>query len=52
MDGVLVGFPISDHELRWVRAGHGTALMVDPDGDEFDEPKGHGRALGLDYTFK
>ena len=40
-----------DPDVSWVRAGHDPALVYDPDTDEFDELKGHGMALGLDYTF-
>jgi sigma-B regulation protein RsbU (phosphoserine phosphatase) len=35
-------------EVNWVRAGHDPALIYDPVGDNFDELKGHGCALGLD----
>jgi sigma-B regulation protein RsbU (phosphoserine phosphatase) len=42
----------SDHEVRWVRAGHDPALIYDPDTDEFDELKGRGSALGLDISFE
>ena len=39
-------------EIRWVRAGHDPALVYDPSTDAFDELKGQGLALGLDYTFE
>ena len=40
------------HEIRWVRAGHDPALIYKPESDEFDELKGQGLALGIDYTFE
>jgi len=40
------------HEISWVRAGHDPALIYNPDSNEFDELKGKGLALGLDYTFQ
>ena len=39
-------------EIRWVRAGHDPALIYDPATDAFDELKGKGPALGLDYSFE
>jgi len=39
-------------EISWVRAGHDPALIYSPESDEFDELKGEGLALGLDYTFE
>jgi sigma-B regulation protein RsbU (phosphoserine phosphatase) len=40
------------HEICWVRAGHDPALIYNPESNEFDELKGKGLALGLDYTFE
>ncbi|MFW2365069.1 MAG: SpoIIE family protein phosphatase [Desulforhopalus sp.] len=40
------------HEISWVRAGHDPAIIYDPESGEFDELKGQGLALGLDYTFE
>ncbi len=42
----------SQRKVCWVRAGHDPALLYDTDSGEFDELKGHGLALGVDYTFK
>ncbi|MFC1533745.1 SpoIIE family protein phosphatase [Thermodesulfobacteriota bacterium] len=42
----------SERKVRWVRAGHDPALVYDPDTDRFYELKGHGMALGVDYTFE
>ena len=42
----------AEQEVCWVRAGHDPAMVYDPDTDEFDELKGHGVALGLDYNFE
>ena len=39
-------------EIRWVRAGHDPAIIYDPQSGEFDELKGRGPALGLDYSFE
>lgn len=39
-------------EVRWVRAGHDPAIIYDPESGEFDELKGRGLALGLDYSFE
>jgi len=39
-------------EICWVRAGHDPALTYTPSCDEFDELKGNGLALGLDYAFE
>jgi sigma-B regulation protein RsbU (phosphoserine phosphatase) len=39
-------------EISWVRAGHDPAILYDPDSDEFDELKGRGLAMGLDYSFE
>ena len=39
-------------EIRWVRAGHDPAIIYDPLSGEFDELKGRGPALGLDYSFE
>ena len=39
-------------EISWVRAGHDPAIIYDPEKDEFDELKGRGLALGLDYSFE
>jgi sigma-B regulation protein RsbU (phosphoserine phosphatase) len=39
-------------EICWVRAGHDPALIYSQESDEFDELKGKGLALGLDYTFE
>jgi len=40
----------TEQKVCWVRAGHDPAIVYDPDTDEFDELKGHGVALGLDYN--
>jgi sigma-B regulation protein RsbU (phosphoserine phosphatase) len=40
------------HEISWVRAGHDPAIIYDPETREFDELKGQGLALGLDYNFE
>ena len=40
------------HEICWVRAGHDPALIYNPESNDFDELKGKGLALGLDYTFE
>ncbi|NNK94608.1 MAG: SpoIIE family protein phosphatase [Desulfobacterales bacterium] len=40
------------HEICWVRAGHDPALIYNPESDEFDELRGKGLALGLDYAFE
>jgi len=40
------------HEISWVRAGHDPAIIYDPESREFDELKGQGLALGLDYNFE
>jgi sigma-B regulation protein RsbU (phosphoserine phosphatase) len=37
--------------VHYVRAGHDPAIAYDPGGDEFDELKGQGIALGLDETY-
>jgi sigma-B regulation protein RsbU (phosphoserine phosphatase) len=37
--------------LEWVRAGHDPALVYDPAGDEFEELKGNGVALGVNDEF-
>jgi len=42
----------TEREVCWVRAGHDPALLYDSDTDQFDELKGHGLALGVDYTFE
>ena len=39
-------------EVCWIRAGHDPALIYDPDSDTFDELKGHGLAVGIDYNFE
>jgi sigma-B regulation protein RsbU (phosphoserine phosphatase) len=39
-------------EISWVRAGHDPAIIYDPESDEFDELKGRGLAMGLDYSFE
>ncbi len=39
-------------EICWVRAGHDPAFIYNPERDEFDELKGYGMALGLDYDFE
>jgi phosphoserine phosphatase RsbU/P len=39
-------------EVHWIRAGHDPALIYDPDTDTFDELKGDGLAVGVDYTFE
>ena len=39
-------------EVCWIRAGHDPALIYDPDSDTFDELKGHGLAVGVDYNFE
>jgi len=42
----------SERKACWVRAGHDPALLYDSDTGQFDELKGHGLALGVDYTFE
>jgi len=42
----------TERKVCWVRAGHDPALLYDPDTGQFDELKGHGLALGVDYTFE
>ncbi len=39
-------------EVCWIRAGHDPALIYDPITDTFDELKGHGLAVGVDYKFE
>jgi sigma-B regulation protein RsbU (phosphoserine phosphatase) len=39
-------------EISWVRAGHDPAIIYDPQSGEFDELKGRGLAMGLDYSFE
>jgi len=39
-------------EVCWIRAGHDPALIYDPTTDTFDELKGHGLAVGVDYKFE
>lgn len=41
-----------ENEICWVRAGHDPGLLYTPATDTFDELKGRGPALGLDYTFE
>jgi len=42
----------TEKKVCWVRAGHDPALLYDSNTGEFDELKGHGLALGVDYTFE
>jgi sigma-B regulation protein RsbU (phosphoserine phosphatase) len=42
----------TERKVCWVRAGHDPALLYDSDTGQFDELKGHGLALGVDYTFE
>jgi sigma-B regulation protein RsbU (phosphoserine phosphatase) len=42
----------TERKVCWVRAGHDPALLYDSHTGEFDELKGHGLALGVDYTFE
>jgi len=42
----------TQRKVCWVRAGHDPALLYDSNTGEFDELKGHGLALGVDYTFE
>jgi sigma-B regulation protein RsbU (phosphoserine phosphatase) len=42
----------TEQKICWVRAGHDPAIIYSPDTDEFDELRGHGVALGLDYNFE
>jgi sigma-B regulation protein RsbU (phosphoserine phosphatase) len=42
----------AQRKVCWVRAGHDPALLYDSNTGEFDELKGHGLALGVDYTFE
>ncbi len=44
-------FP-KDRTLCWVRAGHDPAIIYDPGTDKFDELRGCGVALGVDYNFE
>jgi sigma-B regulation protein RsbU (phosphoserine phosphatase) len=39
-------------KISWIRAGHDPALIYDPHTDSFDVLKGHGLAVGVDYTFE
>ena len=39
-------------EVCWIRAGHDPALIYDSSTDTFDELKGHGLAVGVDYKFE
>ena len=39
-------------EISWVRAGHDPAIVYNPESDQFDELKGRGLAMGLDYSFE
>ena len=41
-----------ERQVRWVRAGHDPALLYDAGTEKFDELKGHGLALGVDYEFE
>jgi sigma-B regulation protein RsbU (phosphoserine phosphatase) len=41
-----------ERQVCWVRAGHDPALLYDSNTGEFDELKGYGLALGVDYTFE
>ncbi|MBW1694110.1 MAG: SpoIIE family protein phosphatase [Deltaproteobacteria bacterium] len=41
-----------ERKVCWVRAGHDPALLYDSNTGKFDELKGHGLALGVDYTFE
>jgi sigma-B regulation protein RsbU (phosphoserine phosphatase) len=41
-----------ERKVCWVRAGHDPALLYDSETGEFDELKGRGLALGVDYTFE
>ena len=41
-----------ERKVCWVRAGHDPALLYDSNTGEFDELKGYGLALGVDYTFE
>ena len=43
---------LSERKVCWVRAGHDPALLYDSDTGEFNELKGYGLALGVDYTFE
>jgi sigma-B regulation protein RsbU (phosphoserine phosphatase) len=38
-------------ELRWVRAGHEPALLIDPASGSIEELKGEGMAMGVDADF-
>jgi sigma-B regulation protein RsbU (phosphoserine phosphatase) len=42
---------LGENLLKWVRAGHDPALIYDPAGDQFEELKGAGVALGVDAGF-
>jgi sigma-B regulation protein RsbU (phosphoserine phosphatase) len=42
----------AQRKVCWVRAGHDPALLYDSNTGGFDELKGHGLALGVDYTFE
>jgi sigma-B regulation protein RsbU (phosphoserine phosphatase) len=43
---------LSEQKVCWVRAGHDPALLYDSDTGKFNELKGYGLALGVDYTFE
>jgi len=42
---------IDSHAMRWVRAGHDPALLLDPQVGHFQELGGPGLALGVDGNF-
>jgi sigma-B regulation protein RsbU (phosphoserine phosphatase) len=41
----------AQNELRWVRAGHEPALLIDPATGRIEELKGEGMAVGVDADF-
>lgn len=43
---------LAERKVCWVRAGHEPALLYDSGTDKFDELKGYGLALGVDYAFE
>jgi sigma-B regulation protein RsbU (phosphoserine phosphatase) len=42
----------AERKVCWVRAGHDPAFLYDSRTGEFDELKGYGLALGVDYMFE
>jgi sigma-B regulation protein RsbU (phosphoserine phosphatase) len=47
----FIEFDMTQKKLRWVRAGHEPALLMDPAIDGVEELKGEGIAVGVDAHF-